>query len=174
MDLTTFDAIDGPRLHVLLDKPDAAWEKITYPLRDSGKVVRAVRAQKMRTFQGLFDEIGAAMQFPDYFGENWPALRDCLTDLDWLGYEVPGYVVIVRHAGQLLADERTDAFDWIIGLFRDVAGEWAEPVAQGEWWDRPGRPFHVVLQESADHGEALLARLRTSGVPVGEVWRQDG
>lgn len=171
MDPRTFDAIDDLSLHLLLDEPGAAWEKITYPLRDSGKVVRAVRGQKMRTLQGLFDEFGAALQFPDYFGENRPALRDCLTDLDWLGDEVPGYVVIVRHASQLLADERAEAFDWTIDLFRGVAEEWAKPVADGEWWDRPGRPFHVVLQESPDRGEALLARLRTSGVPVGGVWR---
>ena len=46
--------------------------------------VRTVRGRKIRTVGRLFDEMAAALQFPYYFGENWPAFDECLADIDWL------------------------------------------------------------------------------------------
>lgn len=108
----------------------------------------------MRTVAMMFDEFGAAMQFPYYFGENWPALDECLTDLSWMPSK--RYVLIVAGAEELLADEPVVEIE----VLRDVlvrAGEaWAQPVAAGEAWDRPSVPFHVILQGQVD----LLARWR--------------
>lgn len=171
MDLSALDSLDGPHLHVLVGGPGDPWEKVTYPLRDTGKVVRELRGAKMRTLDGLYDEFAAALQFPHYFGENWPAFHECMIELEQLGYDVPGYVVVVRNAGELLADEHTDAFADMLGLLGRIADTWAAPVEEGEWWDRPGRPFHVVLHENGDASDALVARLREADIELGEVWR---
>ena len=32
----------------------------------------------------LLARFAAALQFPDWFGHNWDALADCITDLSWL------------------------------------------------------------------------------------------
>ena len=32
-------------------------------------------------------KIATAMKFPDYFGQNWDALDECITDLDWCSAE---------------------------------------------------------------------------------------
>jgi len=32
----------------------------------------------------LLARFAAALHFPDWFGHNWDALSDCLTDLSWL------------------------------------------------------------------------------------------
>jgi hypothetical protein len=33
--------------------------------------------------QSFLKKIAEAMKFPDYFGYNWDALDECITDLDW-------------------------------------------------------------------------------------------
>lgn len=107
-------------------------------------VARVVRGSKMRSYGALFDEIGAALQFPDYFGENWAALDECLGDLDWL----PGvaYVLIVTRAEQLLADEEPDALNAFLKIIETVAVTWASPNAEDEGPTKEAIPFHCVLQ----------------------------
>ncbi|QIS02446.1 hypothetical protein F5X71_09020 [Nocardia brasiliensis] len=52
---------------------------------DEGYRVVHVRGQRMRTTTELFAEFAAAFQFPWYFGQNWAAFDECMTDLDdWL------------------------------------------------------------------------------------------
>jgi hypothetical protein len=55
-----------------------------YGWSETRLVVRTLRGVKMQTVQQLFDEFAAALQFPWYFGENWAAFDECLTDLAWL------------------------------------------------------------------------------------------
>jgi hypothetical protein len=72
----------------------------------SDTAVRFVRGNKMRRVDGLFDEISAACQFPYYFGENWPALSDCLGDLDWIASS--NFVLIITRFSEVLVDEPSD------------------------------------------------------------------
>jgi RNAse (barnase) inhibitor barstar len=34
--------------------------------------------------EDLFNELKEKLSFPDYFGNNWDALYDCLCDLSWI------------------------------------------------------------------------------------------
>jgi Barstar (barnase inhibitor) len=72
-------------------------------LSDPATAVRFVRGGKMRNAHGLFDEFAAACQFPYYFGENWPALAECLGDLEWINSSK--FVLIITDCDQVLADE---------------------------------------------------------------------
>jgi hypothetical protein len=48
----------------------------------AGYEARFCRGSKMQTLDALFDEFSAAWQFPYYFGYNWAAFDECLSDLN--------------------------------------------------------------------------------------------
>jgi RNAse (barnase) inhibitor barstar len=72
--------------------------------------------------EGLLAEIARALQFPDWFGSNWDALFDCLTDLSWRPAQ--GYVLIFERAAELRASE-PEVFDTALAIFEDAAAAWA-------------------------------------------------
>lgn len=96
-------------------------------------MVRAVRGRKARTLDRLFDEFAAALQFPYYFGENWAAFRDCISDLDWLPFK-PGVVVVVYGADEVLADAHPADMTTLVQTLATASEEFAEAVKEGEWW----------------------------------------
>lgn len=134
--------------------------------RDAGLTVRSVRGRKMRTIGGLFDEMAAALQFPYYFGENWPAFDECLSDMDWLPINA-GVVILVYDAVEVLADA---AEAELANLARSIEGarsSYSEPIELGEWWDRPAVPFHVILHSRhPKESGALRARWQKAGAEI--------
>ena len=52
-----------------------------------GTYVSYIRGKRCVDEDTFFCEISASFQFPWYFGENWPALDECLCDLEWLRFD---------------------------------------------------------------------------------------
>jgi hypothetical protein len=75
-----------------------------------------------------------------YFGHNWDALHDCLTDLAWL--PAPGYTLLFTDADALLRRRSTD-FRALLDVLADVGKTWAH-LPEGPD-ARPGIAFHTVL-----------------------------
>src|SRR5262245_29338699 len=46
--------------------------------------------------QDLLRALAAGLKFPDYFGYNWDALEECLSDLSWLGGQAR-VVILHKH-----------------------------------------------------------------------------
>jgi hypothetical protein len=132
--------------------------------REAGLTAFRVRGRKMRTVDDLFDEMAAALQFPDYFGENWPAFDECLSDLDWLPRAV-GIVVLIDDPLAVLSDEPDD-LPALIRAFVSAMETFAKPVTLGEWWDRPALPFHVVLHCQEDEVAETTRRWVEAGAPL--------
>lgn len=132
--------------------------------RDAGLTVRSVRGRKMRTVDRLFDEVAAALQFPHYFGENWPAFDECLSDMDWLPTE-SGIVIVILDANEVLRDSPDSELEVLVRLIERAADHYAQPIERGEWWDRPAVPFHVVLQ-TEQKTTALRGRWEGAGAAV--------
>ena len=65
-----------------------------------------------------------AFEFPDWFGHNWDALTDCLTDLTW-ATAMAGYVFV--YAGwQALAQEDPETFGTALDIFREAVDLWQD------------------------------------------------
>lgn len=136
-----------------------------YAWRTAGRAVRVVRGRKARDVDALMDEVGAALQLPPYFGENWPALAECLADLEWVD-PASGLVVVLADADQVLVDDPAD----LPALVRALDGavrSWALPVEQGQWWDRPAVAVHVVVHQAPGTGAA--ERFGSAGAVVRPV-----
>jgi hypothetical protein len=80
----------------------------------------------------MLKAIAKALSFPDYFGHNWDALEECLTDLSWHEGAV---ALLIDAAG---TPEVKAAEDWgvLLGILADTA----------RYWQAEGRPFSVFLQ----------------------------
>jgi RNAse (barnase) inhibitor barstar len=81
----------------------------------------AIDCSGIATKAGLLRSIAETLAFPDWFGENWDALEDCLTDLSW--HDAGGYVIVLENCGPL---SRTDpeAFETALEIFDSAAEYW--------------------------------------------------
>lgn len=125
----------------------------------SSRIVRFVRGSKMLDSAGIFDQFGAALQFPYYFGENWNAFSECIQDLTWL--PATHYVVVVLDAEQLLRT-RDEAFHVLVRILRESCRNWEKGFDLEHPWARGPAQFQVLLQTNSEHLEKLTARLRAS------------
>jgi hypothetical protein len=81
--------------------------------------------------QAMLVALAAALDFPDWFGHNWDALEECLTDLSWWDDEV---VLLID---EVAIPETQAPEDWAILL--DILDSAAA------FWDEEGRRFAVYL-----------------------------
>lgn len=88
----------------------------------------------------LLDAIGKALSFPDYYGQNWDSLEECLRDFD----EGKGWLIILDEADNLLALPRQD-FATFVSILSDTAN----------FWSAEGRVFGVLFVGSPSLNEAL-------------------
>lgn len=86
---------------------------------------------------GLLDAIGKAMHFPDWFGHNFDALSDCLTDLAWQPAE--GYFVLLERCDGIHGRAEAD-FVSTLQTFAQAADDWREQ----------GVPFWCFVDMQAD------------------------
>lgn len=66
---------------------------------------------------------GRSLHFPEWFGENWDALIDCLTDLSW--EEADGYVLILQRT-DVLREIDPPTIDTFYEVLRDAAATWRD------------------------------------------------
>jgi hypothetical protein len=123
-------------------------------------VVRLIRGQKAKRTGALFDEFAAALQFPCYFGENWDAFAECLTDLEWL----PGdaHILFITNSDRLMEEESARELRRLLDLLAYAGAEWAKRESAKP----PGfaKPFHTVLQCAKQAEAGLLHKLQAAQV----------
>src|SRR5258707_916907 len=71
----------------------------------------------------LMNHAATAFRFPNHFGNNWDALEECLTDLEWI--DADGYVIYYDHIDGLLG-AHPDQFETLVEILRDSVESWKE------------------------------------------------
>ena len=162
MDLHDLLKTDGPVFHLFVATDADALNQVTALQRAAGNrlCARIVRARKALTTAAFFDEIASAFQFPYYFGENWDALNDCVSDLDWLPGE--GYAVIITHAVNLLEKESADALKHFVTVMKHAAQHWHKPGKGTK-----ARTFQVILHATKEEEAALKSKWHAAGISLG-------
>ena len=69
----------------------------------NGFAVAHIRCKYCDELDAFFREISSALRFPYYFGNNWSALDECLTDLDWLSFS--GILIVFDNYGLMFRRE---------------------------------------------------------------------
>lgn len=110
----------------------------------------ALRTVDLASAGGKPDLMGAvsrALAFPEWFGANWDALEDCLTDMSWL--PAPGYAVLMSGCERYRASD-PEGFQTALDIFADASQFWrAEGVAFWTLVDLPqaGAPRLKLLPD---------------------------
>lgn len=71
---------------------------------DPGLLVIRLDGKAARDKRALMAALAREMNFPGYFGANWDALRDCLTDLDEF-LPAPGWKLVVTDSAEVLGGD---------------------------------------------------------------------
>ena len=105
--------------------------------------LKIIQGAKGLTTDGLLTECARALDFPDYFGHNWDALEECLTDLEWL--PAKGYILLITDAGCVLPDDEEE-YETFLEILRDAGEAWG--TGQAGMGARRATPFHVLFAVS--------------------------
>jgi len=109
---------------VFLDEPDKYFDENEF----------IAHLPWVREEDELLKKLSEILEFPDYFGNNWNALYDCLCDFDWM---TKRGIVLVHHELPLLADDKIEIYLKV--LFEAVGG----------WLDNEEHYFKVVFPEKS-------------------------
>jgi RNAse (barnase) inhibitor barstar len=131
-----------------------------------GVLLRVIDAALCPTDQALFNIFAENLQFPDYFGHNWDAFNECLSDLvvldtgglgsafgDLPGVDAQALVVVLLRADTLLAESgSTGLAKFIRSVQFAVDGEGVENSTLAT--------LRVVFQVEENELDTLLERFK--------------
>lgn len=98
----------------------------------AGMRLQTIEASAVRTKSQMLGLLGRSLAFPTWYGRNWDALEDCLTDAGWLCE--PG-LVLKFEGFEHYAEADADGFAILLDIFKTSA----------EYWRGEGRGFWVFF-----------------------------
>ncbi|QHA09924.1 hypothetical protein GQF42_31095 [Streptomyces broussonetiae] len=115
-----------------------------------------MQGEEMRDTDGVFTEFYEALRLPDHFGWNWNALRDCLSDLQWI--HAAHFLLVIEKADAVLS-EAPEERDILWRAMNDTVKFWAgKPELPGQ----QKTTFDVVLLCPPDVEEAMRSEVLRS------------
>jgi RNAse (barnase) inhibitor barstar len=112
-------------------------DKIEQAATGAGLTLIRIDLKGLASKAGLLGRVARALNFPDWFGKNWDALNDCLTDLSWL--DGPGWVIIFENSKHLAA-RKPQVFHSAVEVFQSA----------NDYCRQAGKPFWVLFHGPSD------------------------
>ncbi len=83
-----------------------------------------IDGDKIKDKNSLFREFSEKLNFPGYFGHNWDAFSDCITDLSWLEIKNSFFIIYKNTRQFRLANPE----EWRIAqdIFLEAVDYWKE------------------------------------------------
>jgi RNAse (barnase) inhibitor barstar len=110
--------------------------------RKTGLALFVIEGREIRDKDLFLKQTAAALNFPEYFGNNWDAFADCLTDMSW--HEATGFVILYDGFDALAEHSPTD-FDTALDIFKESS----------EFWRSQGKAVFVLLRGKSMHAANL-------------------
>jgi Barstar (barnase inhibitor) len=101
-------------------------------LSEQGIQVFYLDGKEISTKEAFLSKAAQAMKFPEYFGYNWDAFDECITDLEW--FPAQRYALVYDQP-DIFA--KADPIGWQIAL--DIL------QAAVEYWQKTDTPMDVFL-----------------------------
>ncbi len=108
-----------------------------YSEHDQNAAVCYLRGKLCDDVNGFFREVSSALRFPYYFGWNWNAFDECITDLDWLKFSC---IIIVIEDYDLLfrkEDPKKDYKGYLMNFLNSAV----------EYWTSQSVPISIYLNQ---------------------------
>jgi RNAse (barnase) inhibitor barstar len=90
----------------------------------------------------FLDAFAVQLGFPSYFGHNWDAFEECITEMTWAPGE--GYVILWDEVANF-ADAAPEQWETVQAILAQAANYWAER----------GVPFYVLMRGTRHHGRDI-------------------
>ena len=131
--------------------PENEANNFVYQLQCSpdGGAVRVIRGWKCPSYAALHNEVAAALQFPGYYGENWDAMDECITDLAWMPAQ--WYLFHVNGIELVLPNDE-DNFRIFLKVLYRAGISWAHPESRGlaDVEGASDKPFNTIISGSEE------------------------
>ncbi len=121
---------DKDRAGVYLSGPDT--RLIAEAAQAAGLALWRVDIGHVHDKAGFTGLVAKALAFPGWFGGNWDAFEDCLSDLSW--HPAPGYVLLLEHGKHFGAGHKQE-FVTAVEVLDGAA----------EYWQGQGKPFWAIV-----------------------------
>ena len=105
---------------------------LKHDLSTEGFYIKEFDSSSVKSDRDLFSYIANAFEFPDYFGNNWDSMDECLADID-LSHS-KGAVLILSNASCLWKEAAYTAGK-LLSVWQGAA----------ELWGNENKPFHLVF-----------------------------
>ena len=104
--------------------------------RDDRAKIFYIDGQSIVDCASLFHQFATTIQFPEYFGHNWDALEDCLTDL-FDEDAVDRQIIILDRLDNFAID---DPYQW--SMLSDIC------KSTVEYWQDTATPMYILISSN--------------------------